>query len=173
MQSIITSMVIITRCCKNKNALLRWRCISDLRDSHSISLCGGDLLSPPRHYGELYFTFSSRSMCSASRHRIAASPDWAASRRRVRRILKRSSLAAALIDLLSARVAPARSTSLGVIWSSGVRWFCSNAARLCCWENYLFSQLATAWAGAKSIVLREKRNTSGIVRSLVMCKDMT
>lgn len=52
MQSIITSMVIITQCCKNKNALLQWRCTSDLRDSHNISLC-------PREMSSVHFTPSS------------------------------------------------------------------------------------------------------------------
>lgn len=62
---------------------------------------------------------------------LLRAPIVGASCRRVWRILKQSSLAAALIDLLSTHVAPARSTSLVVIWSSGgigVRWICSNVA---------------------------------------------
>lgn len=42
--------------------------------------------------------------------------------------------------------------------------------QLCCLKNFLFSQLATTWARAKSIALREKRNAFGIVRNAVTCR---
>lgn len=163
MQSIITSMVIITRCCKNKNVLLRWRCVHNLRESHNISLCTErdelpPLDTPPRV--KIYFHLPVIKVCFISPLPAAACVRWAliegASRCRLWRILKPSSLTAVLIDLLSTHVAPAQWTSLSVIRSSGatgVGWICSNVPVVLCW--------------------RGGGGTFGIVCNAVVCKDMT